>query len=72
MDSKHNAVLNKQDVDIERRISDITEVIFEQKKILESYDVNLVFAYKSKNNEFRKLPPKIKLSYLTKIYPTSD
>lgn len=59
MDSKHNDVLNKQDADIERRISEIKQVIFEQKKLIESYDVGLVFAYKSKNNEFRKLPPKI-------------
>lgn len=33
MDSKHNVVLNKQDADIEQRISEIKQVILEQKKI---------------------------------------
>ncbi|XP_052695150.1 uncharacterized protein LOC128173492 [Crassostrea angulata] len=65
MDSRHNAVLNKQESDTERRISEIKQVIYEQKKLMESYDVGLVFAYKSKNNEFRELPPKITVSLPT-------
>lgn len=35
------------------------EVIFEQKKFMELYDVGFVFVYKFKNNEFRKMFLKI-------------
>lgn len=48
MDSKNHAVLNNQEADTGRRISEIEQVIYEQKKLMESYDVGLVFAYKSK------------------------
>lgn len=65
MDSKHHTVLNKQEADTERRISEIKQVIYEQNKLIESYDVGLVFAYKSKNNVFRELPPKITVSLPT-------
>eukprot|EP00105_Crassostrea_gigas_P032903 XP_011456101.1 PREDICTED: uncharacterized protein LOC105348404 [Crassostrea gigas] len=65
MDSKHHTVLNKQEADTERKISEIKQVIYEQNKLIKSYDVGLVFAYKSKNNVFRELPPKITVSLPT-------
>lgn len=63
MNSKHNAVLNKQESETERRIADIKQIKLEQKKLMESYDVGLVFAYKSRNTVFKKLPPKITVSF---------
>lgn len=39
MDTKHNAILNKQESEIERSISENKQVILEQKKLMESYDV---------------------------------
>lgn len=71
MNSKHNAVLNKQESETERRIADIKQIKLEQKKLMESYDVGLVFAYKSRNTELKKIASKNN-SFLSKIYPTSD
>lgn len=62
MDSKHLGELNKQESDITRTISDITQIIGDLNKVLDSNDVSLVSAYKSKNSEFRKLPPKLIIS----------
>ncbi|XP_078312494.1 uncharacterized protein LOC111132642 [Crassostrea virginica] len=65
MDRKHQAALEKQKDAINRTITEMKQVIQDLKNLLDTCNVSLVSKYQSRNEEFRKLPHKLKMSLPT-------
>lgn len=62
MKSKHSDSLREKGNEINDKISEIKQTITNLKELLNSYDVSVVAAYKSRNSEFRNLPKKVRIS----------
>nr|XP_022295757.1 uncharacterized protein LOC111105689 [Crassostrea virginica] len=56
MDSKHLAMIEKQEKAINYSISEIKQAILDLRKLLDTSDLNLLSDYKSRNEEFRTFP----------------
>nr|XP_022304713.1 tripartite motif-containing protein 3-like [Crassostrea virginica] len=62
INAQHLAAIEKQEAVINKALHEIKQVIVHLKSLLETSDVSHVSKYKSRNGDFRKLPPKIKIS----------
>ncbi|XP_048749520.1 E3 ubiquitin-protein ligase TRIM36-like [Ostrea edulis] len=62
MKNKHLSILNKNTEEITQKITELKQIISDFKSILESDDVSLTSTYKSRNSEFRTLPPKVRVT----------
>lgn len=58
-DSKHFADLDRREKEVRCKISQISLVVTELEKLIESGDVSLVSEYQSKVSEFRNLPSQL-------------
>nr|XP_022304487.1 uncharacterized protein LOC111111672 [Crassostrea virginica] len=62
LNAQHLAAIKNQEAVINKALREIKEVIAHLKSLLETTDISHVSKYKSRNGEFRKLPPKLKIS----------
>ncbi|XP_062620419.1 E3 ubiquitin-protein ligase TRIM71-like [Saccostrea cucullata] len=62
MKDKHLVALNEQENEIKQITSEVKQSICDVRKILYSTDVSRISAYKSRNKEFRCLPPKLNVT----------
>ncbi|XP_048748568.2 E3 ubiquitin-protein ligase TRIM36-like [Ostrea edulis] len=62
MKNKHLSTLNKNTEEITQKMTDLKQIMSDLKSILKSNDVSLTSTYKSRNSEFRTLPPKIQVT----------
>nr|XP_022296354.1 uncharacterized protein LOC111106114 [Crassostrea virginica] len=65
MDCQHLVVIQKQEDAINQAISEIESTILDLRNLLETCDVCLVSGYKSRNEEFRKMPAQFQVSLPT-------
>ncbi|XP_056009443.1 uncharacterized protein LOC130051501 [Ostrea edulis] len=62
MKNKHMGALDKNTVEITNKITEFKKIIEDLKKILNTKDASLTSTYKSRNGEFRQLPPKVQVT----------
>ncbi|XP_056012449.1 E3 ubiquitin-protein ligase TRIM71-like [Ostrea edulis] len=62
MKTKHLDALNKNTEEITQKITELKQIMSDLKSILKSNDVSLTSTYKSRNSEFRTLPPKVRVT----------
>ncbi|XP_056015558.1 E3 ubiquitin-protein ligase TRIM36-like [Ostrea edulis] len=61
MKTKHLDALNKDTEEITQKMAELKQIMSDLKSMLKSNDVSLFSTYKSRNSEFRTLPPKVRV-----------
>ncbi|XP_048765163.2 probable E3 ubiquitin-protein ligase MID2 [Ostrea edulis] len=62
MKTKHLDALNKNTEEITQKMAELKQIMSDLKSMLKSNDVSLTSTYKSRNSEFRTLPPKVRVT----------
>ncbi|XP_056006502.1 E3 ubiquitin-protein ligase TRIM71-like [Ostrea edulis] len=62
MKTKHLDALNKNTETIAQKMAELKQIMSDLKSMLKSNDVSLTSTYKSRNSEFRTLPPKVRVT----------
>ncbi|XP_056015822.1 E3 ubiquitin-protein ligase TRIM71-like [Ostrea edulis] len=62
MKIKHLDALNKNTEEITQKMTELKQIMSDLKSILKSNDVSLTSTYKSRNSEFKTLPPKVRVT----------
>ncbi|XP_056015689.1 E3 ubiquitin-protein ligase TRIM36-like [Ostrea edulis] len=62
MKTKHLDALHKNTEEITQKMAELKQIISDLKSMLKSNDVSLTSTYKSRNSEFRTLPPKVRVT----------
>ncbi|XP_056015810.1 E3 ubiquitin-protein ligase Midline-1-like [Ostrea edulis] len=62
MKIKHLDALNKNTEEITQKMIELKQIMSDLNSILKSNDVSLTSTYKSRNSEFRTLPPKVRVT----------
>ncbi|XP_056002447.1 tripartite motif-containing protein 2-like [Ostrea edulis] len=62
MKTKHLDALKKNTNEIIQKMAQLKQIMSDLKSILKSNDVSLTSTYKSRNSEFRTLPPKVRVT----------
>ncbi|XP_056004194.1 E3 ubiquitin-protein ligase TRIM36-like [Ostrea edulis] len=62
MKNKHLSTLNKNTDEITQKMAELKQIMSDLKSMLKSNDVSLTSTYKSRNSEFRTLPPKVRVT----------
>ncbi|XP_078331343.1 uncharacterized protein LOC144625129 [Crassostrea virginica] len=65
MDAQHKAAIDQQEVAINHTIPEITQIILDLKRLLDTSDVCLVSEYTSRTEEFRSLPAQFQVTLPT-------
>nr|XP_022318741.1 uncharacterized protein LOC111121668 isoform X2 [Crassostrea virginica] len=65
MDAQHKAAIDRQEVAINKTSTEITQVIQDLKRLLDTIDVCLVSEYTSRTEEFRSLPAQFQVTLPT-------
>ncbi|XP_048748662.2 E3 ubiquitin-protein ligase TRIM71-like [Ostrea edulis] len=60
--NKHLSTLNINTEEITKKMAELKQIISDLKSILKSNDVSLTSTYKSRNSEFRLVPPKFRVT----------
>ncbi|XP_056007651.1 E3 ubiquitin-protein ligase Midline-1-like [Ostrea edulis] len=62
MKTKHLDAIKKNTEEITQKMAELKQIMSDLKSILKSNDVSLTSTYKSRNSEFRTLPPKVRVT----------
>ena len=65
MGSKYMVAIHRQEIEVNRTIDEIQQILLDLRKLMDSTDACLVAKYQSRNGEFRSLPAQFQVTLPT-------